>query len=82
MKSSTLPAKTGPLASIRHSSLVISPAAVPAVDQVTVKKTPGDDWRTPERSRFGASTLVNDVPRQIARQVDGNHQGADYFSLA
>ena len=31
--------------------------------------------------RFGASTLVNDVLMQIARQADGNYQCADYFSL-
>jgi len=30
---------------------------------------------------FGASTLVNDVLMQIARQADGNYQGPDYFSL-
>jgi hypothetical protein len=28
-----------------------------------------------------ASTLVNDVLMQIAKQVEGNYQGADYFSL-
>ena len=27
------------------------------------------------------STLVNDVLMQIAKLVDGNYQGADYFSL-
>ena len=31
--------------------------------------------------RFGASTLVNDVLMQMAKQVDGNYQGAYYFSL-
>jgi hypothetical protein len=36
---------------------------------------------TPDLFRFGASTLVNDVLMQIAKQVDGNYQGADYFSL-
>ena len=48
---------------------------------VMVKETLGDDWLTPDRFRFGASTLVNDVLMQIARQVEGNYQGADYFSL-
>jgi deoxyribose-phosphate aldolase len=46
-----------------------------------VKETLGDDWLTPDLFRFGASTLVNDVLMQIARQVDGNYQCADYFSL-
>jgi len=48
---------------------------------VMVKETLGDDWLTPGLFRFGASTLVNDVLMQIARQVDGNYQCADYFSL-
>jgi deoxyribose-phosphate aldolase len=48
---------------------------------VMVKETLGDDWLTPELFRFGASTLVNDVLMQIAKQVDGNYQAADYFSL-
>ena len=48
---------------------------------VMVKETLGDDWLTPDLFRFGASTLVNDVLMQIAKQVDGNYQAADYFSL-
>jgi deoxyribose-phosphate aldolase len=48
---------------------------------VMVKETLGDDWLTPDLFRFGASTLINDVLMQIARQTDGNYQGADYFSL-
>jgi deoxyribose-phosphate aldolase len=48
---------------------------------VMVKETLGDDWLTPDLFRFGASTLVNDLLMQIAKQVDGNYQGSDYFSL-
>jgi len=48
---------------------------------VMVKETLGDDWLTPDLFRFGASTLVNDVLMQIVKAVDGNYQGADYFSL-
>jgi len=48
---------------------------------VMVKETLGDDWLTPDLFRFGASTLVNDVLMQIAKSVDGNYQGPDYFSL-
>ncbi|HEX7577775.1 MAG TPA: deoxyribose-phosphate aldolase, partial [Verrucomicrobiae bacterium] len=48
---------------------------------VMVKETLGDDWLTPGLFRFGASTLLNDVLMQIAKQVDGNYQGPDYFSL-
>jgi deoxyribose-phosphate aldolase len=49
---------------------------------VMVKETLGDDWLTPTMFRFGASTLLNDVLMQIAKTVDGNYQGADYFSLS
>ncbi|MDB6125724.1 MAG: deoC [Pedosphaera sp.] len=48
---------------------------------VMVRETLGDDWLTPELFRFGASTLVNDVLMQIAKNVDGNYQSHDYFSL-
>jgi len=48
---------------------------------VMLKETLGDDWLTPDLFRFGASTLVNDVLMQIAKQVDGNYQVPDYFSL-
>jgi len=48
---------------------------------VMVKETLGDDWLTPDLFRFGASTLVNDVLMQIAKQADENYQAADYFSL-
>jgi deoxyribose-phosphate aldolase len=48
---------------------------------VMVRETLGDDWLTPERFRFGASTLLNDVLMQIAKTVDGRYQAADYFSL-
>jgi len=48
---------------------------------VMLKETLGDDWLTPDLFRFGASTLVNDVLMQIAKSVDGNYQGPDYFSL-
>jgi deoxyribose-phosphate aldolase len=48
---------------------------------VMVKETLGDDWLTPDLFRFGASSLLNDVLMQIAKSVEGNYQGADYFSL-
>ena len=48
---------------------------------VMVKETLGDDWLNPQLFRFGASTLVNDVLMQIVKNVEGNYQGADYFSL-
>ena len=48
---------------------------------VMVKETLGDDWLTPDRFRFGASALLNDVLMQIVKSVEGNYQSADYFSL-
>jgi deoxyribose-phosphate aldolase len=48
---------------------------------VMVKETLGDDWLNPDMFRFGASTLVNDLLMQIAKQADGNYQSSDYFSL-
>jgi deoxyribose-phosphate aldolase len=48
---------------------------------VMLKETLGDAWLKPDLFRFGASTLVNDVLMQIVKTVDGNYQGADYFSL-
>ncbi len=47
---------------------------------VMVKETAGDEWLTPELFRFGASSLLGDVELQLAKLVDGNYQGADYFS--
>jgi deoxyribose-phosphate aldolase len=49
---------------------------------VMVKETLGDEWLTPDLFRLGASTLLNDVLRQIAKTVDGKYQSADYFSLS
>jgi len=48
---------------------------------VMVRETLGDDWLTPDLFRIGASTLLNDVLLQLAKSIDGNYQGADYFSL-
>jgi len=48
---------------------------------VMVKETLGNDWLTADRFRFGASTLLNDVLMQIGKELSGNYQGADYFSM-
>jgi deoxyribose-phosphate aldolase len=48
---------------------------------VMLSETLGDDWMTPDLFRFGASTLANDVLMQIVKQVEGNYQSAEYFSL-
>jgi deoxyribose-phosphate aldolase len=48
---------------------------------VMVKETLGDEWLDPERFRFGASSLLNDVLMQLVKQVTGAYQSADYYSL-
>ncbi|HEU4405511.1 MAG TPA: deoxyribose-phosphate aldolase [Polyangiaceae bacterium] len=47
---------------------------------VLVKETLGDDWLTPDRFRFGASALVNDILMQLEKERTGAYQGVDYFS--
>ncbi len=40
---------------------------------VMVKETLGDDWLTPDLFRFGASSLVNDIVRQVRWKRTGNY---------
>ena len=49
---------------------------------VMVKETLGDDWLTPRLFRFGASSLTNDVLRQLVRQHTGRYSAAYDFSEA
>jgi deoxyribose-phosphate aldolase len=48
---------------------------------VMVSETAGDAWITPELFRFGASTLLNDLLMQRAKQMDGAYAGSEDFSL-
>ena len=48
---------------------------------VMVKETLGDDWLTPQRFRFGASSLVNDLVRQIRKQRSGHYTARYDVSL-
>jgi deoxyribose-phosphate aldolase len=48
---------------------------------VLVHETLGPDWLTPDRYRIGASSLLNDVLMQIAKQRTGVYQGRDYFTI-
>jgi deoxyribose-phosphate aldolase len=48
---------------------------------VLVHETLGPDWLTPDRYRIGASSLLNDVLMQIAKQRTGVYQGKDYFTI-
>jgi deoxyribose-phosphate aldolase len=49
---------------------------------VMVKETLGDAWLTPERFRLGASTLANDILRQLVRLKTGRYMAAYDFSEA
>ena len=49
---------------------------------VAVKETLGDDWLTNTRYRFGASSLLNDLLRQIEKERTGAYQAPYYFSEA
>jgi deoxyribose-phosphate aldolase len=44
-------------------------------------ETLGPDWMTPDRFRFGASTLLNDLLMQIRKERTGRYSGGDYFTL-
>lgn len=47
---------------------------------VLVKETAGDPWLSPQLFRIGASSLLNDVLMQIAKERTGSYQGEDYFT--
>ena len=40
---------------------------------VMVKETLGNEWLTPDRFRFGASSLLDDILRQLHKQASGNY---------
>jgi deoxyribose-phosphate aldolase len=48
---------------------------------VMVKETLGNAWLRPDRFRFGASSLLNDVAMQLAKLHDGSYQRAQDFAL-
>jgi deoxyribose-phosphate aldolase len=53
-----------------------------AIGYLTVLyETLGPDWMTPDRFRFGASTLLNDLLMQIRKERTGRYSGGDYFTL-
>ncbi len=47
---------------------------------IMVKEVLGDTWLTNQWFRFGASSLANDVLRQIVKLRTGRYQSNDYFS--
>ncbi len=48
---------------------------------VVLYETLGPRWMTPERFRFGASSLLNDVLMQIEKERTGHYQRPDDFTL-
>jgi len=48
---------------------------------VVLYETLGPRWMTPERFRFGASSLLNDVLMQIEKERTVAYQGPDHFTL-
>jgi deoxyribose-phosphate aldolase len=48
---------------------------------VVLYETLGPRWMTPDRFRFGASTLLNDVLMQIEKERTGRYQDPDDFSI-
>jgi deoxyribose-phosphate aldolase len=49
---------------------------------VMVQETLGPDWLSPHLFRFGASTLLNDLLRQISRLARGGYAAKDDFADA
>ena len=49
---------------------------------IAVKETLGDDWLNNTRYRFGASSLLNDLLRQLEKERTGAYQAPYYFSEA
>ena len=48
---------------------------------VVLYETLGPRWMTPDRFRFGASSLLNDILMQIEKERTGRYQGPDHFSI-
>jgi len=48
---------------------------------VVLYETLGPAWMTPDRFRFGASSLLNDLLMQIRKERSGRYSGPDYFTV-
>jgi deoxyribose-phosphate aldolase len=49
---------------------------------IAVKETLGDAWLNKQRYRFGASSVLNDLVRQIEKEKTGAYQAPYYFTEA
>jgi deoxyribose-phosphate aldolase len=48
---------------------------------VMVNEVAGDEWLTPDRFRFGASSLLNDLLQQRHKLTTGAYDGPDYVTV-
>jgi deoxyribose-phosphate aldolase len=48
---------------------------------IMVKETLGSAWLSNEWFRFGASSLANDILKQLVKQETGVYQSGNYFAL-
>jgi deoxyribose-phosphate aldolase len=48
---------------------------------VAVHEVAGEEWLAPEKFRFGASSLLNDLVLQRRTQLDGHYSGPDYVAV-
>jgi len=49
---------------------------------ILIKEELGNDWLKPELFRFGASSLLGDIERQIEHNVTGRYASADHHGMA
>jgi deoxyribose-phosphate aldolase len=48
---------------------------------VVVNETCGPDWLDPDRFRFGASSLLNDLLMQRQKLATGHYSGPNYVTV-
>jgi len=72
--------KTGNMIAMKPAG-GISNAKAALLNLVMVKETLGVNWMSNQWFRFGASSLANDVLRQLMKQKTGVYQNKDYFSI-
>ncbi len=48
---------------------------------VLINETAGEAWLDPDRFRFGASSLLNDLLMQRTKMATGRYSGPNYFTL-
>ena len=49
---------------------------------VVVNEVAGPDWLDPDRFRFGASSLLGDIERQLEHHVTGRYSARSHHPVA